>query len=69
MTIAEYLEATETNLHQLSLLAGIAYGTLHRHVKHGGRLSVATAKKLETATQGRISAAAVLGVSAKKGAA
>ncbi len=47
MNVADYLQATGMNLHQLAGQAGISYTTLHPHVRHGKQLSVETAKKLQ----------------------
>jgi hypothetical protein len=62
MNVLEYLEARDTNVHALSIKAGISYGSLRRHVLEGRGLSVASAKKLQACTAGAIRAVDVLGL-------
>jgi hypothetical protein len=61
VNLIEFLSATDTNLHRVSQSTGIAYSTLHKHVKHQRPLSLPTARKLE-AFDPRMTAAEILGV-------
>lgn len=65
MNVPEYLAAHEAerfNLHKLSIATGISYSTLHQHVKHGGRISLRTAKRLEVWSEGQMTVAEILGL-------
>lgn len=75
MNLHEYLDrCPETNLHRISQGSGVSYTTLHAHIRHGRRLAVETAKRLEAwsleqpaAEQGFVmSAAEILGLSAPR---
>lgn len=69
MNVAQFLEATGLNLHQLSQRAGVNYGTLHAHHRHGKALGLKAARKLEAVivegSDARMSAAEILGLATK----
>lgn len=62
MNVQEYLQATKTTTHRLSLLARVSYMHLREHVKTGRPLGLDVAKRLEKGTGGLIRAAHVLGL-------
>jgi hypothetical protein len=70
MNVAQYLAARKAegfNLHTLANASGVAYSTLHPHVKHGKALGLIVARKLEAwsndqATAARMTAAEILGL-------
>ncbi|XXX80065.1 hypothetical protein WMF30_14960 [Sorangium sp. So ce134] len=64
MNVKQFLEATGMNIHKLSQEAGVAYSTLHPHVRKGKKLGEATARKLEAWSKGRMKAAEILELSA-----
>jgi hypothetical protein len=64
MTVGDFLKARGMNPHQLSQCTGIAYSTLHPHVKHGKPLGLRTAQKLATWSNGAMTVEEILGLAA-----
>jgi len=63
VNVPEYLKARRMSIYRLCKLTGIAYSTLHPHVKKGVPLSDRTARKLEKWSKGAMNAAQILGLS------
>lgn len=62
MNVAEYLKAKGMSINALARETGIAYTTLHPHIRHGKELSVETARRLEEWSGGEMNAAEILGL-------
>lgn len=65
MLVSTYMKRTNMTWHAFALHVGIAYATA-LHLRDAGSCSLATAKKIEKATGGKVSAVECLGLGSKK---
>lgn len=56
MTLKEYLEKNKLKPTHFANLANVAPSVVSKHLRHGHRFSIASAKKVELATGGMVSA-------------
>lgn len=67
VTVPEFLKARGITIYALCKATGIAYSTLHPHVKKGVPLSDRTARKLQEWSGEEMNAAEILGLSRPTG--
>lgn len=61
VNLADFHELTKTPIHQIAIATGISYSTLHKHWKHGHRITQATAERLAEFDP-RLTVADILGI-------